>query len=382
MNPLRYFILLAALVVTSCTKDIVVGHSVTFVSYTDEEYDELTEVLDLPRYFDEYQAQRPRAAATKATLGRVLFYDANLSEDGTVSCASCHKQAYAFADNVALSKGIYGRQTDRNSLALGVFSSFAEHYGSNGHPGESALFWDTRAADVHSQIVETMANEKEMGMRMDEVIDRLQGERHYEILFDKAFGTTKVEKDHVLIALENFMQAMSTTNSKFDRAREGLLGANTGISQQVFNETEFKGFALFKTNCESCHASSVGTQFVPGGKQFANNGLDAVTTDMGRRKVTSVEDDDAVFKVPSLRNIALTAPYMHDGRFNTLEEVVNFYSEEIQAHPNLDPLLRNENGLPKKMQFTEEDKKALLEFLHTLTDMTELGHKKFSDPWL
>ena len=388
MLRLLSLLLLGSFLQISCVKDIVTDTQIKYVKYSDQEYAELTSVLDLPRNFHNYSNDtRAFNSVTRATLGRVLFYDKNLSEDRSVSCASCHKQEKAFADDAAFSKGIFGRNTDRNSLALGVFESFSDEYGGNGSGGLgafgngsgglSSLFWDLRVTDVHSQIVETMANEKEMGMTTAEALDRIKGQRHYEILFEKAFQTTKMDGGKMLVALESFMMSMTAADSKFDKVHRGF---DETEPQEKFTAAEARGEHLFDAHCASCHGRTVGKSAIGG--QFANNGLDKVSADRGFGAIVQNENFDGVFKIPSLRNVALTGPYMHDGRFETLEEVIDFYSKDIQDHQNLHPMLRDELGHPLKLNLSEDDKDALLAFLNTLTDMSELGHEKFSDPWL
>ncbi|MCB0689236.1 MAG: c-type cytochrome [Saprospiraceae bacterium] len=370
----RLVTLLSITLLFSCAKDIVID-PIQYVEYSDEEYADLKKVLDLPRTFDQYDIG-PNAfkTATKATLGRVLFYDKSLSEDNSISCGSCHKQEFAFSDNVALSKGIYGRSTDRNSLALGTFASFSTEYGSDGIPGAAALFWDLRADNTRLQIESTMANEKEMGMRMDEVVERMKGKRHYEILFDKAFGTTEIQEEMVLSAIEAFMLGMSAGNSRFDRSQNG--------SGPSLSDVENEGHKIFFSNCVSCHGRALQLPSPSERMLVANNGLDAITIDRGLGEVSGLEENDGLFKVPSLRNIDLTGPYMHDGRFGTLEEVIDFYSDEIQPHKNLSKNLQDENGNPVRFNFSDQDKKALIAFLQTLTDKSELMDRKFSDPWI
>lgn len=377
----RIFYLALVITLVSCTKDIVIDR-IQFVEYSDEEYAELSQILTLPRTFDIYN-QGPTAfsTATKATLGRVLFYDKALSEDGKISCGSCHKQERAFADDARFSTGIYGRSTDRNSLALGTFASFSGEYGSDGLPGASSLFWDLRADNTHLQIESTMANEKEMGLRMDEVIQRIKGKRHYEILFEKAFSTKKVEGDMVLSAIEAFMQGMTTANSKFDHMQQGFTNGSNS-TPVVLTDMENRGLKLFAANCASCHGKSINMLTQVPQQVAANNGLEKESFDRGVGEVTGISESDGLFKIPSLRNIILTGPYMHDGRFQTLEEVLDFYSVGIQPHKNLGPELRDEHGQPRKFNFSEDDKQALIAFFKTLTDMSELSHSKFSDPWI
>ena len=371
----RTLLLGSLICLSSCVKDIVTDSSVRTITYSDEEYDDISQVLSLPRQFDNYTSDGVFNSATRATLGRVLFYDKNLSKDGTVSCGSCHHQELAFADNASFSTGIYGRKTDRNSLALGVFRSFADEYGSNGKPGETNLFWDLRANSTQLQIESTLANEKEMGMELEEVVDRLQGQRHYQILFEKAFETSKIEDHMVLTALENFMQSMSTGNSKFDQVQ-------ARINQVFMTEKENIGHKIFAANCATCHGKAINMFASQQAVIMANNGLDRESHDRGFGDVSGDKDDEGLFKIPSLRNIALTAPYMHDGRFANLSEVVDFYSDGIQAHKNLNIALRDENGDPRKFKYTNEEKEGLVAFLETLTDMSELRTSKFSDPWL
>jgi cytochrome c peroxidase len=369
------------ILLSSCVKDIVTDSSIRTIKYSDEEYDDLSEVLSLPRTFDNYISNGVFNSATRATLGRVLFYDKNLSKDGSVSCGSCHHQDLAFADNADLSTGIYGRKTDRNSLALGVFASFGNEYGSNGSPGEAILFWDLRVNNTQLQIESTMANEKEMGIQLKEVVDRIEGQRHYQILFDKAFETKKIEDHMVLTALENFMQSMSSSNSKFDQVQAGINHSN-GASKVFMTDKENIGHKIFAANCASCHGKAINLFTSHHGQTMANNGLERVSHDRGFGEVSGNEENDGMFKIPSLRNIALTGPYMHDGRFANLSDVIDFYSEGIQSHDNLNPELRDENGNARKFNFTDEEKEGLVAFLNTLTDMSELRHSKFSDPWL
>ena len=236
-----------------------------------------------------------------------------------------------------------------------------------------------RATNTHLQITSTLANENEMGMQLGEVVDRIKDKEHYKILFEKAFGAREVEDHLILSALENFMQAMSSGNSKFDQMQRGIKNL-PGSSQVFLTDLENRGHQLFAANCASCHGRSVNMR-IGELKVMANNGLDRESFDRGFGETTGMSENDGIFKIPSLRNIALTGPYMHDGRFATLREVLDFYSDKIQAHKNLGVELQDENGLPRKFNFSEDDKTALIAFLNTFTDMSELKHSKFSDPW-
>ena len=356
------------------------------IGYSEAEYAELTQKLDLPRYVHDYKGAPTFQRATQATLGRVLFYDTQLSEDYSVSCASCHQQAFAFADPEALSTGIHSRLTDRNSIGLGSFTSFASEYGggNGGSSSARALFWDQRAQTVHGQMIETIANDKEMGMSMTDIVNRLSGQRHYEILFEKAFLSPEVTTVGVLDALASFMQAMTADRSRFDHGRPGFGSSLFDLSYpfETFSDLENQGKSLFVENCTPCHTRSLLTSSF-NGLESANNGLDLESVDPGLGGHTGEATEVGLFKIPMLRNVALTGPYMHDGRFATLEEVLDHYSSGVQAHPNLHPALVDPTtGEPKQMGFSDDDKAAIVAFLNTLTDMGELGTEKFSDPWL
>lgn len=393
---MRAVLLLCAIssLLFSCTNDRIEPlRSVDFVEYTQGEYQTISKVLDLPVKFDQYNGRDGfLSAATKGTLGRVLFYDTQLSKDNSVSCASCHKQENAFADPVDFSEGIYGRLTDRNSIALGSFSSFADEYGDGGGSGAlnsgKPLFWDLRAESIHQQMTETIANDKEMGMQLSEIVDRLEDDEHYRILFRKAYGTSEISEGRILSALETFMLAMESHNSLFDRALDKFSQVSTDYlvasSLSYFTTEQNHGKTLFMTNCASCHMSTLAPKVqTPFNSETiaSNNGLDVLYSDKGLGSVTGSAHDMGKFKVPSLRNIRRTHPYMHDGRFETLEEVIEFYNEGVQPHHNLSNNLKGLDGAPIKMNFDEHDKESLIAFLETLDDMSEIGQSKFSDPW-
>ena len=327
----------------------------------------------------------------KAVLGRVLFYDTKLSKDGKISCASCHKQNIGFGDDAEVSKGVYDRSGDRNSLPLASVSNFSAYYGTDLN-GSLAVpfFWDNRANTIAEQAQGAMENEKEMAMHMEEIAITVNNQPYYAPLFKKAFGDARVDKGRVLEAISNFVNAMGSYRSPFDAAANqysGLLGSTFGFSSSSIptsysavelsglTSQQNQGYNLYRANCASCHSPNMGRPMLLN----ANNGLDAETTDRGVGKVTGNPKDNGTFKVPTLRNIAITAPYMHDGRFKTLEEVIDHYSTGIQDHPNLSSLLRK-NGQPVRMNFSANDKAALIAFFHTLTDEQLLVDTRFSDP--
>lgn len=323
----------------------------------------------------------------KAILGRVIFYDKNLSKDGTVSCATCHKQDLAFSDDKAFSDGVYDRSTTRNSFALGSVANFSAYYGTdlNG-PSAIRFFWDNRAETAADQSRGSMTNADEMDMEMHEIVGMVESKPYYAPLFRKAFGAAAVDESKVLESIANFINALGSYNSKFDQAANvsassGVFiggGSNSEFSNDFpgFTQAENAGKKLFNSNCASCHSGNMGRPIL----QFASNGLEANPGDLGVGSISGVSAQNGTFKVPTLRNVTLTAPYMHDGRFATLTDVVDFYSTGIQPHVNLHPSLKVGNQ-PKKINFSDTEKTNLIAFLGTLTDQSFVSDQRFSDPF-
>jgi len=303
-----------------------------------------------------------------ATLGRVLFYDKRLSRNLTISCSSCHQQEHGFSDPARFSVGFEGGHTGRNSMGL----TNARYY------LRRSFFWDERAATLEEQVLQPIQDPVEMGMTLAELNVRLAAEPFYQTLFSNAFGTPAVDSTRVARALAQFVRSIISTKSKFDA------GAASGFAN--FTATENQGRQLFNApmmgNCASCHGTD---NFVPGNNVF-NNGLENPFIDPGLGAVTGLSSDNGKFKVPSLRNIALTAPYMHDGRFATLEQVVEFYNSGVVDHPNLSPQLRNppgspNAGAPRRLNLNPMQKAALVAFLNTLTDPETATNPQWSDPF-
>lgn len=306
-----------------------------------------------------------------ATLGRVLFYDKSLSKNRTISCASCHKQANAFSDIVALSKGFTGGSTGRNSMSL-----IDAKYYPNGR-----FFWDQRAATLEQQVLMPIQDLVEMGITLDTLVKRVQDQPYYPTLFTKAFGNSTINSDLISKALSQFVRSIVSYQSKYDAGRSafppGPLAPNTNFAN--FTPEENQGMQIFLTargGCTPCHGSETFTA-----PQEKNNGLDMSTTDRGFGAVINNPNLDATFKVGSLRNIGLTAPYMHDGRFATLEQVIDHYSTGVKDHPNLSPQLRLPNGQVRLGNFTTQEKAALVAFLKALTDTNVTIDVKYSDPF-
>lgn len=306
-----------------------------------------------------------------ATLGRVIFYDKNVSFNKTISCSSCHLQSNAFADVSALSKGFSGGNTGRNSMGL----TNARFY-PNGR-----YFWDERAATLEIQTLMPIQDHVEMGMNLDTLVNRFKNLSYYPSLFTKAFGDQNINSDRISKALAQFVRSIVSYESKYDAGR-GTLPVNAApptFNFSNFTAQENRGMQLFFTPqlaCAACHGTETFTAPVA-----KNNGLDATTIDRGLGATTNNTLDDAKFKVPSLRNIELTAPYMHDGRFATLEQVIEHYNSGIKNHPNLDPALKTPGGTPKQLNLTTADKAALVAFLKTLTDTKMTSDVKYSNPF-
>ena len=299
-----------------------------------------------------------------ATLGRTLFYDKRLSLNQTIACASCHQRAHGFSDPHRFSAGFNGGLTGRNSMGL----SNARWY------LRRAFFWDERAATLEDQVLQPIQNTVEMGMTLPGLVARLSAEPYYATLFTSAFGSATVTSDRISRALAQFVRSIVSTKSKFD------LGAATGFAN--FTPQENQGRQIFNGvgNCNACHGTD---NFVPG-NTINNNGLEFPYVDLGRGGITGLATDNGLFKVPSLRNIEFTAPYMHDGRFATLEDVVEFYDHGVVDNPNLSPPLRNPPPgppTPRRLNLSALQKVALVAFLKTLTDTSVTTDEKFADPF-
>ncbi|MGH1435103.1 MAG: cytochrome-c peroxidase [Lewinella sp.] len=385
-TALRSFcLLILAFGFTACLNDEV---KIDVQHYSEEELQEIQQYLNLPAYRDAYQVDLaphilntgqilPSINNAKATLGRVLFYDNKLSATGETSCESCHHQELAFSDDKAFSDGINGQKTKRNSLPLAAVANFTNSYDSGPNSfGQIGFFWDERAGTIQNQSEQTISDDIEMGTDFNDLEVKLANENYYRILFRKAYGDEAVTKDRILEAIQEFVNSFVATNTRFD---EGMNAMGTpGLDFPNFTIEENRGKAIFVDACGSCHAANMST---PSNIHVANNGLDVAYTDQGVGGISQQPNQFGVFKVPFLRNIELTAPYMHDGRFATLEEVIDHYSNGIQDHDNLSEALRNPDGSPRRFNFTEEEKADLVAFFKTLTDETFIQEERFSDPF-
>jgi len=300
-------------------------------------------------------------------LGRMLFYEKALSRDNSISCASCHSQGNAFSDTNRLSLGVDDSEGKRQAMAI-----FNMLWNSN------EFFWDGRAHLLRDQAVMPIEDQLEMKETLENVIDKLSARPEYREQFQYAFGSEGIDSERIALALEQFMNSMVTFNSKFDRylAGEDTLTAEEERGRFLYF-TEYN--PAFPENsgadCQHCHG---GANFE--NDKYMNNGLDsdAEFEDVGREAVTGNPNDRAKFKVPSLRNVAVTQPYMHDGRFETLEEVVDHYNL-VKESSTLDGSFYQQ--LPNGLELSVSDKKALVAFLKTLTDEGFLQDERFADPF-
>jgi len=341
--------------------------------------------LEFPYYLYDYELEnrfsnRANVNNNLANLGRVLFYDRALSIDETTSCGSCHKQEKSFADDVALSKGLNNTLTTRNTL----------HLNDLGWQPSKGLFWDLRSNTPEDAVLEPIVHPDELGLDFPTLVSKLEEIDYYPPLFEYAFDEDEITKEKIGLALSEFIRSMVTTDSKFDN---DLIGGTS----------ESNGKWIFESNCRTCHHSphfsiqktqdplltldqgQLNPIFV------VNNGLDSIYEDVGMAGwVTNLPLNNpdrylSIFKSPTLRNIELTAPYMHDGRFETLEEVVDFYSTGIQPHVNaFSQYYGNPSiGIPfTGFEFSQEEKTDLVAFLKTLTDLSFITDPKWSDPFL
>jgi cytochrome c peroxidase len=302
------------------------------------------------------------------SLGRKLFYEKRLSGDNTLACGSCHKQSLGFSDSAQFSIGIDGLPGKRQAMVA---------FNTLWHSNE--FFWDGRAHLLRDQSLLPIQDPLEMHETLDNVIAKLTADTLYPEWFAQAFGTPGISAERISLALEQFMHSIVSYNSKYDKYQNGTATLTASEERgRVLFFAEYNPFFpdLSGADCAHCHS---GSNFE--NDQYMNNGLDsdASMLDMGREAVTGNPADKGRFKVPTLRNIEMTAPYMHDGRFTTLEQVVDHYNEGLQASSTLEPHLENtrESGL----LLTEQDKQDLIAFLKTLTDYSMLEDEKYSDPF-
>ncbi len=288
-------------------------------------------------------------------LGKKLFYDPSLSRDGSVSCNNCHIQGTAFADaqQHPLSVGVDEQRGTRNAPSLANLAFMDE------------FFWDGGVAHLDFAPVNAIESDFEMDETLAHVVEKLNENETYLALFKHAFGVDKITAPYMLQALSQFLVMMVSDNSRYDQYIR---------KEATLNQQELEGMALFEQKCADCHAGVLFSDF-----SYQNNGLNASFTDEGRARITEFAGDIGKFKVPSLRNVALTAPYMHNARFQTLQEVLDHYDTGVVDSPTLAPLLKKA-GQPLGISLSEDEKQKIIAFLLTLTDKSFVADPKFMNP--
>ena len=302
-----------------------------------------------------------RTTDAGATLGRVLFYDVRLSANDKVSCSSCHQQAFAFGDTARFSRGFKGGLTRRHAMGL----ANARFY------QRGRFFWDERAATLEAQVLMPIQDTTEMGMTLTGLVARIAATEYYPALFQSAFGTPQITSERIANALAQFVRSLASYQSKFDSAfaSPGFGGGGPDFAGTLTPEEQL-GQQLFTgpARCAQCHVTNAQVS-----DEVHNTGLDLVSSDTGAC--------GGRFKAPSLRNVGVRAPYMHDGRLTTLAQVVEHYDSGILPNPNLDRRLRGPNGAPQRLNLTQQQREALIAYLMTLTDRSLLTASKFSNPF-
>jgi cytochrome c peroxidase len=356
---MRYLVLLFSVIVLalSCEKDKV--------THTPTPY-----VLEVPSHFPVMQIPENNPMTVEGVaLGRKLFYEKQLSGDNTISCAACHSPENAFSDQNQFSQGIDGISGARNSMAL-------INVGWN-----QFFFWDGRAKTLEEQILLPVENPIEMHDNWADVMSTLKNDLTYKNLFFEAFQTTDIDSTHAAKAIAQFIRTMISGSSKYDvmYKTENNLPLTT-VEQTVYSTVtpeEIAGYDLFKSlngaDCFHCHNGPLMQV-----QKFSNNGLDGTFTDNGRGAITGNPNDMGKFKVPTLRNVEYSGPYMHDGRFGTLDEVIEQYSSGVQMSSTIDPLIEYANQGGVQLDAFEKD--LIKKFLLTLTDEAFINNPDFQEP--
>jgi len=356
MKKKGFLYLLVLFIAVSCSSNDDTGTGYTPTPYT----------IEIPPIFAS-KLPPPSLSNTNplteegVALGRLLFFEKKLSGDGSQSCASCHSPQFAFTDDTAFSEGIDGISGSRNSMP--IFNA-AWNF-------ENTFFWDGRSTSLEDQALEPVVNPIEMHNTWPQAAASLQETTNYPLLFEQAFGTSTIDSILIVKAIAQFERTLISGNSKFDRF---LLG------EEPLTEAEENGLAIFmdetRGDCFHCHGDPNNPLWTD--NVFHNNGLDAIITDKGLGGITGDPREDGLFKSPSLRNLAFTAPYMHDGRFATLDEVINHYSEGLVYSETIDPLMKTvaEGGV----HLTDDEKADLKAFLLSLSDPSFISNPNFQNP--
>lgn len=321
--------------------------------------------LQVPAHFPKASAFTDNPFSEEGVeLGRLLFYDKRLSGNNKISCGTCHRQDIAFSDALALANtGISGQTLHRTAPALINLA-----WANNG------LFWDGGSTNLESQAFGPLTSPDEMGQNLAELVAELKAVPDYVSRFRRVFSD-EIKSAYIVRALAQFQRTFISGSALYDKYINKVPGAQ-------LSPTELQGLSLVQQKCQGCHAGQLFTD-----NNYHNNGLDADFSDdshegiyQGRSRITYNPADLGRFKTPTLRNVMLTAPYMHDGRFATIEQVLGHYSNGVQPSPTADPLVM-QNGGAAGIPLTTTEKQAIIAFLHTLTDTEFTANKKLANPY-
>ena len=351
ISQMRYIFLFCLAFLISCSKDDV-ATTATYVAIPLE--------IETPSNFPEVVYNTDSNPITQAgfELGKKLFYEGKLSANNAISCAECHEQAFAFTHHEhTVSHGVNDAEGIRNSQPIQNLAFY------------NKFMWDGASEHLDLQPIIPITSDLEMGESLANVIDKLSAEEAYQNLFTKAFENGNINSENMLKALSQFMLVMTSANSKYDKYVRNE-------DNVTLTTIELDGLSTFQNKCASCHATDLFTD-----QSYRNTGLfvNPRLNDQGRYSITEEDADLYKFRVPSLRNAEVSNPYMHDGRFATLEAVLDFYDSGVtQNHNNLDPLLIQEDG-SLGIPLTDYEKESLIAFIHTLTDTQFLTDERFAE---
>jgi cytochrome c peroxidase len=312
-------------------------------------------------------------------LGRMLFYDTRLSGNNTVACATCHIQRLAFTDGKVRAVGVSGKPLPFNSMSLANLMWGPQHF-----------FWNGRADSLEQQALIPIRDSDEMNQDLDQLVEELQADERYPALFRRAYG--EISAENIARALASFERMLVSADSRYDRFLRGeiKLSSEEELGRKLFMAHPDVKVSKRGANCIDCHSQFLTSGFNARFDGFSNNGLDGeASLKPGLQEVTGKGSDKGKFKIPTLRNIALTAPYMHDGRFATLEQVLDHYNEGVSVSSTLSPLImeadnRQQHDAPSEpsLHLNDAEKRAIAAFLHTLTDEHFITAEQFSNPFV
>ncbi|MEW6982236.1 cytochrome-c peroxidase [Colwelliaceae bacterium 6471] len=334
--------------------------------------------MNVPFVFGRFQIPQDNPLTKESVeLGRRLFYDPRLSSNNKVSCATCHKQRLAFTDGLVHSVGVSGKPLAFNTMSL-----------SNLMWGPQHFFWNGRSPSLENQALQPIQHIDEMDQDLTLLVDELAKDASYRKLFDLAYGG--VTTSAIAKALANFQRTLISANSRYDQYLRGEIKLTTEeeLGRKLFMAHPDTKASLRGGNCIDCHSQFLTSGFSTLYDGFSNNGLNSDDNlPAGLLEVTGKEEHRGLFKTPTLRNIAVTGPYMHDGRFENLQQVLNHYNGGIKRSRTLSPLIVEADNIPKtqknhiSLNLSEDEKKAIIAFLHTLTDEDFLTNRRFSNPF-